>query len=41
VDGTPILGGFEEKHRNPSEAEAKATLYVRGTSIFGGITVKD
>jgi predicted membrane protein len=41
VDGTPILGGFEEKHRNPPEAEAKATLYVRGTSIFGGITVKD
>ena len=41
VDGTPILGGFEEKHRNPPEAEVKATLYIKGTSIFGGITIKD
>jgi len=41
VDGTPILGGFEQKHRNPSEAEIKATLYVRGTSVFGGVTIKD
>jgi predicted membrane protein len=41
MDGTPILGGFELKHRNPPDAEVKATLYVRGTAIFGGVTVKD
>lgn len=41
ADGTPILGGFEVKHKNPPEAEAKATLYIRGTAIFGSVTVKD
>jgi len=41
MDGTPILGGFGLKHANPAEAEAKATLHVRGTAIFGGVTVKD
>jgi predicted membrane protein len=41
MDGTPILGGFNLKHANPPEAEAKATLHVRGTAIFGGVTVKD
>jgi len=41
VDGSPILGGIEEKHRNPPEAEVRATLYIKGTSIFGGITIKD
>jgi len=41
MDGTPILGGFSLKHVNPPEAEAKATLHVRGTAIFGGVTIKD
>ena len=41
MDGTPILGGFNLKHVNPPEAEARATLHVRGTAIFGGVTVKD
>jgi predicted membrane protein len=41
MDVVPILGGAEDKHRNVSDAEAKATLYVKGTAIFGGITVKD
>jgi predicted membrane protein len=41
VDATPILGGVEDKHRNVPEAEAKATLYVKGAAIFGGITIKD
>jgi len=41
MEGTPILGGFTLKHVNPPEAEAKATLHVRGTAIFGGVTVKD
>jgi predicted membrane protein len=41
ANGTPILGGFEVKHQNPPEAEAKATLYVRGAALFGGVTIKD
>jgi predicted membrane protein len=41
VDATPILGGVEDKHRNVPEAEAKATLFVKGAAIFGGITIKD
>lgn len=41
MDVVPILGGAEDKHRNVPNAEAKATLYVKGTAIFGGITVKD
>jgi len=41
TDGTPILGGFDQKHRNPPDAEAKATLYIRGTAIFGGVTIKN
>jgi predicted membrane protein len=41
MDVVPILGGAEDKHRNVPDAEAKATLYVKGTAIFGGITVKD
>ena len=41
MDVTPILGGAEDKHVNVSDAEAKATLFIRGTAMFGGITVKD
>ncbi len=41
VDGTPILGGIDEKHRNPPDAETKATLYVKATSILGGIEIQD
>ncbi len=41
MDVTPILGGSEDKHRNVTDAEAKATLYIKGTAIFGGVTVKD
>jgi len=40
IDGTPILGGFEDKHRNVPDVEAKATLFVKGTAIMGGITIK-
>jgi predicted membrane protein len=40
VDGTPILGGIEDKHRNVPEAEVKATLFVKATAIFGGVTIK-
>lgn len=40
IDGTPILGGFDDKHRSVSDAEAKATLFVKGTAIMGGVTIK-
>jgi hypothetical protein len=39
--GMPILGGFEDKHATVPDGAAKATLYVKGTAIMGGITVKD
>jgi predicted membrane protein len=42
IDGTPILGGVSDERRQPvAAAEAKATLYVKGTAIFGGISVKN
>jgi len=41
LDGTPILGGVSMKHANPPESEVQSTLHVRGTAIFGGVTVKD
>ncbi|MBM3294179.1 MAG: hypothetical protein FJY82_06590 [Candidatus Aminicenantes bacterium] len=42
LDGTPILGGVSDERRQPvSSAEAKATLYVKGTAIFGGVSVKN
>lgn len=40
VDGTPILGGFDDKRRNVPEAETKATLFIKGTAIMGAITIK-
>lgn len=39
--GTPILGGFEDKRTAVADTAAKATLYVKGTAIMGGITIKD
>lgn len=41
VDGTPILGGVEDKHRTVPEAEIKGTLYVKATAIFGGVEIKN
>jgi len=41
IDGTPILGGFEDKHHPAPDSEIKATLYLKGTAIMGGITIKD
>jgi len=40
LDGTPLLGAIEDKHHGLPDAEAKATLYVKGTAIFGGIEIK-
>lgn len=42
LDGTPILGGVSDERRQPIPAgEAKATLYIKGTAIFGGVSVKN
>ncbi|MGB8951665.1 MAG: DUF5668 domain-containing protein [Candidatus Aminicenantales bacterium] len=41
LDGTPLLGAIEDKHRGVPESEAKATLSIRGTAILGGIEIKD
>jgi predicted membrane protein len=41
IDSSPILGGVEDKRRPVSEAEAKATLFVKATAILGGIEIKD
>ncbi|OGD22495.1 MAG: hypothetical protein A2Y70_01845 [Candidatus Aminicenantes bacterium RBG_13_64_14] len=40
ADISPVLGGVENKTASLPEAEAKATLYVRGTVIMGGLEVK-
>jgi len=41
TNGTPILGSYEVKHVNPPEAQAKATLYIRGAAVFGSVTIKN
>jgi predicted membrane protein len=40
VDGTPILGGIDEKQSTPT-GDPKGTLYIKGTAIFGAVTVKN
>jgi len=40
LNGTPILGGFEDK-RAPLAGEPKATLFVKGASVFGSVRIKD
>jgi predicted membrane protein len=41
LDGTPILGGIEDKHKSISLAEAKGTLFIKATAILGSVLVKD
>lgn len=41
VDGTPILGGVEDKHRTVPDADIKGTFYVKATAIFGGVEIKN
>jgi predicted membrane protein len=41
LQGTPILGGLENKAVSVPENQAKATLYVQATAILGGIEVKN
>jgi predicted membrane protein len=41
VDGTPILGAIDNKHRAVAPSESKGTLYIKATAVFGSILVKD
>jgi predicted membrane protein len=41
IQATPILGGTENRHRQPSPGEAKGELTITGTVVCGGIEVKD
>ncbi|MBM3297182.1 MAG: hypothetical protein FJY83_06230 [Candidatus Aminicenantes bacterium] len=40
VDISPVLGGVENKTAPLPESESKATLFIRGTVIMGGLEVK-
>jgi len=40
VDSSSLFGGVEDKHRTVPSSEAKATLFVRATALFGGIEIK-
>ncbi len=40
LDATPILGGVSDERKNVMDAAPKATLYVKGTAIMGGIEIK-
>jgi len=39
LEGTPILGGFDEKTMQPKEANKR--LVVRGTAIMGGVDIRN
>ena len=41
LDAVPILGGVDDKRHAVPAAEAKATLFVKATAIFGGVTIKE
>jgi predicted membrane protein len=41
LEGTPILGGIEDKTRAVSEQDKKGTLYIKATAVLGGIEIKD
>ncbi len=40
INGTPILGGIEDKTRPPKGGSTK-NLVIRGTAIMGGVEVKN
>ncbi|WP_028103744.1 LiaF transmembrane domain-containing protein [Pseudoduganella violaceinigra] len=39
LEGTPILGGFDEKTMEPKDASKR--LVVRGTAIMGGVDIRN
>jgi len=41
VEGTPILGSIENKHRPTAPAQSPQTLFIRATAILAGIEIKN
>jgi predicted membrane protein len=41
LDGSPVLGGIEDKHLYTPGSERDQTLYIKATAILGGIEIKD
>lgn len=39
TSGLPIFGGWENKTKSPTKEKAP-TLYIRGTCVFGGISIR-
>ena len=39
LEGTPILGGFDEKTMQPKDASKR--LVIRGTAIMGGVEIRN
>lgn len=39
TNGLPLFGGWENKTKKPTKANAP-TLYIRGTCLFGGISIR-
>lgn len=39
TNGLPLFGGWENKTKTPTKANAP-TLYIRGTCLFGGISIR-
>ncbi len=40
VDSSAFLGAVEDKHKSDPSTESKPTLFVKGTTILGGIDIK-
>lgn len=41
VDSNAIFGSVDDKHRSIPEQEAKTTLFIKATAIFGGVEIKN
>lgn len=41
LDGSPILGGIEDKHLYTAGPGEDQVLYIKATAILGGIEIKD
>jgi predicted membrane protein len=41
IQGSPVLGGIEDKKRSVPGAEKKGTLFIKATAVLAGIEIKD
>lgn len=41
LDGSPVLGGIENKHVYSPGPGGEQTLYIRATAVLGGVEIKD